>query len=321
MASVRCLTFIVTATFLAGSALAAEIEVEAPGPQGSLRGTFVPPAPSGPIVLIIPGSGPTDRDGNNPLGLQAATYALLAEALSAHGIGSLRIDKRGMFGSAAAVDDANAVTIADYVSDVEAWLTVLGQRVENRCIWLLGHSEGGLVALAAAQRNLPICGLVLVAAPGVPIADVFRRQFRASPEFAPLLDKALVVLDSLEAGRPMDAASLDRALAGFFHHSVQGFLIDLFSYNPVALARSYDGPALVLQGARDLQIPVDDARRLDEALVNSELVLLDAANHVLKSVDSDDRTANTTTYADPALPLAPGAADAIVRFVESPTAQ
>lgn len=300
----------------AGSALASEFELEAPGPLGPLRGTFVPPDASGAVVLIVPGSGPTDRNGNSPLGLQAATYALLAEALSARGIGSLRFDKRGMFGSAAAVADANAVNVADYVSDVEAWLSVLRQRVGDRCIWLLGHSEGGLIALAAAQQNTAICGLILVAVPGAPFADVFRRQFRANPDLVPLLDQAMGVLDSLEAGQRADVASLHPALAGIFHPSVQGFLIDVFTYDPLALARSFSGPALVLQGARDLQIPVDDARRLDEALVNSELVLLENANHVLKAVDSDDRSANTATYADPALPLAPGSAEAIVRFVE-----
>ncbi len=71
------------------------------------------------MVLIIPGSGPTDRDGNNPAGIKAATYRLLAEGLASRGVATLRIDKRDMFASAAATPDANAVTIADYVVDVQ----------------------------------------------------------------------------------------------------------------------------------------------------------------------------------------------------------
>ena len=89
----------------------------APGPRGDLAGTLVAPAEGQPLVLIIPGSGPTDRDGNSPLGVTAAPYRLLADALAERGIGTLRIDKRGMFASKAAVADANAVTIADYVTD------------------------------------------------------------------------------------------------------------------------------------------------------------------------------------------------------------
>ncbi len=76
---------------------------------------MVLPARDAPIILIIAGSGPTDRNGNSPLGVNAAPYRLLAEGLAAEGIGSVRIDKRGLFGSLTAVRDANAVTIADCV--------------------------------------------------------------------------------------------------------------------------------------------------------------------------------------------------------------
>jgi hypothetical protein len=96
-----------------------ETALEAPGPLGPLQGTMLAPASgAAPMMLVIPGSGPTDRNGNNPLGVRASTYRLLAEGLAAQGIGTVRIDKRGMFGSRAAVADANAVTIDDYVSDV-----------------------------------------------------------------------------------------------------------------------------------------------------------------------------------------------------------
>ncbi|MCX7320910.1 MAG: alpha/beta fold hydrolase [Hyphomicrobiales bacterium] len=71
---------------------------------------------------------------------------------------SIRIDKRGMFGSAGAVKDANAVSISDYVDDIRAWVNVARQETDVQCVWILGHSEGGLVALAAAQRHMDICG-------------------------------------------------------------------------------------------------------------------------------------------------------------------
>jgi hypothetical protein len=79
--------------------------------RGALKGTMLSPASAGaPMLLIISGSGPTDRDDNNPLGVKAATYRLLAEGRATRDIGTVRIDKRGMFASSAEVADANAVT-------------------------------------------------------------------------------------------------------------------------------------------------------------------------------------------------------------------
>ena len=137
----------------------------APGPRGDLAGTLVAPAEGQPLVLIIPGSGPTDRDGNSPLGVTAAPYRLLADALAERGIGTLRIDKRGMFASKAAVADANAVTIADYVTDTASWVGAARTATGAECLWLLGHSEGGIVALAAAQERLDL-GVVQQTAEG-----------------------------------------------------------------------------------------------------------------------------------------------------------
>ena len=99
-----------------------------PGPHGDLAGTFTDAGKGAPVVLIIPGSGPTDRDGNNPLGVTASSYRLLAEALAPKGMSTLRIDKRGMFGSKSAIPDPNAVSIADYASDTHRWAHALRKR-------------------------------------------------------------------------------------------------------------------------------------------------------------------------------------------------
>src|SRR4051794_30545241 len=99
-----------------------ERELTAPGPQGDLAGTLIEAGQGAPVILIIPGAGPTDRDGNNPMGITAAPYRLLAEGLAKQGVSSVRIDKRGMFGSKAAIPDANKVTIADYAADAHAWM-------------------------------------------------------------------------------------------------------------------------------------------------------------------------------------------------------
>jgi hypothetical protein len=269
------------------------------------------------MVLIVPGSGPTDRDGNNPLGVKASTYRLLAEGLAAHGIGTVRIDKRGMFASAAAVADGNAVTIDDYVADVASWIAVIRKRTGASCVWVLGHSEGGLVALAAAQKVPDICGLLLVATAGRPLGEVLKEQLRANPANAPILDQALAAIDALEAGKRVDVSGMRPALLPLFRPQVQGFLISTFFYDPAALVATVGKPVLILQGKRDIQISVADADRLMVGAHNAELVLLPDVNHVLKTVTSDDRRANIATYSDPSLPLAPGVVEAIASFVEA----
>ena len=225
---------------LAAAAIAAAIptstEITAPGPDGALAGTLIDPGGKTPVVVIIPGSGPTDRDGNSPLGITAAPYRLLAEALAAKGIATVRVDKRGMFGSKGAIPDPNAVTVADYATDAHRWADTLRQRTGRACVWLLGHSEGGIVALRAAQQPAGLCGVILVSTPGQPLADTMRAQFRANPANAPILAPALGMIDSLEAGKRVDPATLPPPLPSLFPAAVQGYMIDLFAQRPAALA-------------------------------------------------------------------------------------
>lgn len=309
---------VVAATVAATPSSATQTFVQVPGPLGPLKGTMLAPAAVGaPIMLIIPGSGPTDRNGNNPYGVRAATYRLLAEGLAQRGIGTVRIDKRGMFGSGGAVADGNAVTIGDYVTDTESWVAAIRKQTGAPCVWVLGHSEGGLVALASAQKAPDICGLVLVSTAGRPLGEVLRQQIKDNPANAPILDQAMAAIGSLEAGKRVDVSAMNPVLMPLFAPQVQGFLIDVFSYDPAKLIAKITKPVLILQGKRDLQVGVEDAERLKQAAPGAKLVLLDDTNHVLKTVTSDDRRANAATYANPRLPLAPGVVDAIADFVNS----
>lgn len=310
------MALLTTAILLAAMTPAAELDISAPGPNGALKGTLTSAGESGaPVMLIIPGSGPTDRDGNNPAGVKARTYHLLAEELAAKGVSTVRIDKRGMFGSAAAIADANAVTIEDYARDVHAWVAAAREKTSARCVWLLGHSEGGLVALAAAQQDENVCGLVLVATAGRPLGDILKDQLRANPANGPLLPQAIAAVDALAAGQRVDAASLPPALAPLFQPAVQGFLMSAFALDPAKLAGKFRKPLLIIQGERDIQVSVADAQALKARSPRATLILLPDTNHVLKTVVSDDRNANVAAYADPNLPLAPGVADAIALFV------
>ena len=208
-----------------------EAALEAPTKNaGPLEGTLLTPKSKlTAFVLIIPGSGTTDRDGNSPMGVRGSIYRLLAEGLAAKGVATLRIDKRGMYASAGAAKDANAVTIADYGDDVQSWVTVLRNEAHAPCVWILGRSEGGLVALADAKNLQGACGFVLVSAPGRRVSDVLREQLEANPANAPLLGQALPAIDALEQGRRVDTSGMNPALMPLFRPAVQGFLISMFS--------------------------------------------------------------------------------------------
>ena len=104
-------------------------------------------------------------------------------------------------------------------------------------------------------------------------------------------------------------------MQGLFAPSLQGFLISLFSYDPAVLARSTNLPLLIVQGGKDLQVPVTDAQRMAAANPATKLVLLPDVNHALKDVQGTSLAANLAAYRDPALPLGKGVAEAIADFI------
>ena len=302
-------------SMMLAAAIAAASPLAAPGPNGALAGTLLNAGKGAPVVVIIPGSGPTDRDGNNPMGVTAAPYRLLAEALASRGVTTVRIDKRGMFGSKAAIANGNDVTIAAYAADAHAWAKAARAATGAKCVWLLGHSEGSLVALAAAQDPRDLCGVISVSGAGRTFGTIIREQLQANPANAPILPPAMAALDRLEKGQRVESSTLPAPLQPLFGAAIQPYMIDLLSHDPAKLAAALKLPLLIVQGTSDLQVKVVDARALAAAQPKAKVVLLPGVNHVLKSVASDDRAANFATYADPSLPIAAGVVDAVAAFV------
>jgi pimeloyl-ACP methyl ester carboxylesterase len=303
------------AALLVAAAMVAESAITAPGPQGPLAGTLEDAGAGAPVVLIIPGSGPTDRDGNNPLGVTAAPYRHLAEALAERGVSSVRIDKRGLFESKEAIPNPNAVNIADYVVDTHSWARSIIERTGAQCVWLLGHSEGGLIAAAAMQQPNGICGVILVASTGRKLGVIIREQLQANPANAPLLDSAMRALESLEAGRTVDTAGMNPALLPLFAPQVQPFLIELLAIDPAKLVANIRLPVLIVQGGQDIQVTTADFEALRAAKPQAEALLLPHMTHVLKDAEEPGRQASLATYSDPTKPVTPELPNAIADFV------
>ena len=290
--------------------------VTLPTQPAPLHGTLLTPdGPTRAVALIIAGSGPTDRDGNSPLGVSASSYRLLAEGLAAHGVATVRTDKRGIAGSAAAGGREEDMRFGHLVEDARAWAAAAAERTSQPCVWLIGHSEGALVALAAVEgANDSVCGLVLLSGAGRRARLVLEEQLGSQlPE--PMRTQAFHALAELEAGRTV--ADTPPALAALFRPSVQPYLISWLAMDPAALTAAYDGPVMVGSGTTDIQTPVVEAEALAAARPGVHLVLWEGVNHLLKIAPAD-RAGNIATYSNPTLPLAPGVVDDVAGFILRP---
>jgi len=279
-------------------------------PTGILSGTLISAGKT--AALIIAGSGPTDRDGNSALNLHSNVYKMLAEGLANVGISTLRYDKRGVGASQSAMTAEQDLRFQTYVDDARAWAHELSLRTGAERIWLIGHSEGALIAERVAEHNAEVCGLVLISGAGRKAADILRDQLAASlPES--LKQQAFDAIMELEGGRPV--GSPPPQLLGLFRHSVQPYMISWLSLDPAAILAALRQPVFILQGDTDIQVSVEDARRLAAARSDTHLTILNGVNHVLK-IAPLERAANMATYNDPHLPLAPGVLDTVVNWIK-----
>lgn len=285
-------------------------DVSIDGGKASLHGSYMAPAGAkpGPAVLLISGSGPTDRNGNSTIGqVHPATMRLLAQGLAERGITSLRFDKRGVGESAAALTAEADLRFTNYVDDAVSWAHFLAARPGVTCIVLVGHSEGALIATMAAART-PLCGLVSISGAGRPAHAVVAEQLARAPE--PLRTTALAALDQLAAGKTV----ADPGMPALFRASVQPYLISWLPIDPAAELHKVAARVTIIQGENDLQMSVGDAKALAAARPDARLLLLDGVNHVLKAAPADP-AANFATYGNPDLPLDPRIVPAIVAVV------
>ncbi|OEC36542.1 alpha/beta hydrolase [Pseudomonas sp. 21C1] len=280
--------------------------------SGTLRGTLLQPRTTQPmpVVLLIAGSGPTDRDGNNPAG-HNDSLKRLAMALAREGIASLRYDKRGVAASRAATPNERDLSVEQYVADAAAWGRQLKADPAFDRLILLGHSEGALIASLAADAA-QADAVVSLAGSSRPIDQVLREQlqYRLPPQ---LLAQSTQLLDTLLAGQTV--SEVPDELQVLFRPSVQPYLISLFRQDPSAAFARLRMPALIVQGTHDIQVGVADAQALQAAKPDAELALIDGMNHVLRIVPMDLK-AQLASYDEPGLPLAQALSQRLVAFIQ-----
>ncbi|MCU7251253.1 alpha/beta hydrolase [Pseudomonas koreensis] len=281
--------------------------------RGELFGSLLLPKSDSPVpvVLILSGSGPTDRDGNNPDGGRNDSLKRLAWVLAKHNVASVRFDKRGVAASLAATPDERNLTVDAYVADAVAWANKLKADPRFGPLILLGHSEGALIATLAAPQ-VDAAGVISLSGSARPIDQVLRQQLaqRLPP---PLMLRSNQLLDSLKAGHTDD--NVPAPLQVIFRPSVQPYLISLFRQEPAKAFAKLTTPALIVQGSNDIQVQVDDAKRLKAAKPDAQLALIEGMNHVLRIVPNDVKR-QLASYKDPNLPLAAELGSRILEFID-----
>ncbi|NMY72975.1 alpha/beta fold hydrolase [Pseudomonas sp. WS 5071] len=299
------------ATAAAPSVLLRPIELNTP--TGTLYGSLVLPKSDKPVpvVLIIAGSGPTDRNGNNTQGGRNDSLKKLAWHLAQNNIASVRFDKRGIAESRPAAPDERILNLDQYVTDAVVWGNKLKADPRFADVFILGHSEGALIASLAAP-GMDAAGVISIAGTARPVGQVLREQLQRNNMPPALLQRSFELIHALESGRTDD--NVPEALHVIFRPSVQPYLISLLRYDPAKAFAALKMPALIIQGTHDIQVDVNDARLLKAAKPDADLALIDGMNHVMRIVPMDIKR-QVQSYNDPNQRLSSELGDKIVRFV------
>ena len=298
--------FVVTTTF------AGEKELILATKTGELSGTLSIPKKGKkfPVVLLIAGSGPTDRDGNQAM-LKNNSLLFLSEELNKNGIAVLRYDKRGVGKSAAAGREEKDLRFDHYVTDAKEWIELLSKDERFSKIIVAGHSEGALIGLLASIENRNVAGYVSIAGTGRPADEILKEQLSSQPDEARNIIYDMI--DQLKAGDTL--TNVHPAYYTLFRPSVQPYIISWFKYDPAQEIKKVTVPALILQGTTDIQVTEADAGMLAESKPDAKLVIIEGMNHVLKDCDTKDQVKQMGIYQDEKLPVNEQLVKSMVEFI------
>jgi len=262
-----------------------------------------------PVVILISGSGPTDRDGNNPV-MKNNSLKQLAEALANNGIASVRYDKRGIGESVKAAKSESELRFEDYISDAIDWISFVKLNPKFSKVIIIGHSEGSLIGMNAAKYAN---GFVSISGAGSSADIILKEQL--APKGKVVQDLCYPIIDSLKAG--VMIKDVNPMLNSLFRLSVQPYMISWFKHDPQIDIKQLKYPCLILQGDNDLQVSINDAKLLSAAGNESRLIIVEKMNHVLKIIDKGDQSANIASYSNIAMPISAVLTDEIIKYIKN----
>ena len=273
-----------------------------------VQGTLLSPKGENqpPLAILIAGSGPTDRDGNQAL-FKNNSLKYLAEGLAQKGIATFRYDKRVIAQINKATVQEEKMTFEDEVND--ALLVINHFKDKYKKIILIGHSEGALVGLLVAQKVV-VSKFVSISGAGNSSATLIEEQIgKNAPQ---LKEESQKIINQLRKGELVE--NISPYLAPVFRKSVQPYLISWFKYEPAKEIAKLQIPILIVQGTNDLQVEDKEAQLLKEAQPKAQLLLIEGMNHVLKKVKTLEE--NQQSYLNPDLPIPEELVEGIASFIK-----
>ena len=281
-----------------------------PVKQLSIYGTLSTPAHNHnavPLIIIIAGSGPTDRDGNQP-GLHPDTYKKMAQYLATQGIAMFRYDKRGAGKSISTSMKEAELRFDHYVDDAKEIILHFNKDPRFSSVTVAGHSEGSLIGMMALTNQndfISLCGA------GQPAPTILKNQLRMRlGEFeAPTFKK----IDSLQKG--MTVTCDQPMLMSLLRPSVQPYLISWFKIDPSNEIKKVKSRILLVGGNKDLQVSADQLRTLELVAPNAQTILFANMNHVLVNIQGTDMQENYSAYNNPDMPLSSELMQSLVAFI------
>ncbi|MEZ5047929.1 MAG: alpha/beta hydrolase [Chitinophagaceae bacterium] len=275
----------------------------------AIIGTLTMPAHADkaiPLVIIIAGSGPTDRDCNGQ-GFRSDAYKKVAASLAMKRIACYRYDKRGVGKSVNQSMREEEFRFDMMVKDAQAIIEKYKKDKRFSEVTVLGHSEGSLVAMLACDTKTPCISL---AGAGINAAEILKKQLKG--QLGEMEETVFKKIDSVRNGETVVADN--PVLMQLLRPSVQSYMHSWMVYDPAKEIKKFKGKFLIINGTKDLQVPVEHATKLHDANNKASLLLIDNMNHILTEIEggTDD---NIASYNKPELPISTKLIDAISSFI------
>lgn len=259
------------------------------------------------LAIIIAGSGPTDRDGNQNF-LKNNSLKKLAVNLTNNNIATYRYDKRIVKQLKSNNLDKNII-FDHFVTDAKSVIDYFKSTKNFNKIYVIGHSQGSLVGMLAAKDRAD--GFISLAGAGQSIDQVIIEQVnKTAPNFTKDTKR---IFKTLKEGKT--TTDYPMALSSIFNIEIQKFMINWMKYNPTEVLSTLNIPILVINGTKDLQVSETEAKLLKEANKDATLKIIENMNHVLVTIDGDDLE-NSKSYAETQRPIAEGLIKAIADFIK-----
>lgn len=273
----------------------------------NLVGDLYPAKNKETVILLIAGSGPTDRNGNSLGMAENNSLKFLAEDLSKQDYNVFTYDKRVV----SLIKNRTEIPELDFkhgIDDATIIVKFLKEKLKFKNVIIAGHSEGSLVGMVAAQKNAS--AFISLAGAGNSIDIILAEQLnKQAPMFN---DEVSRILKELKAGNRV--SDINPMLQSLFGEQNQNFLIEWISLNPAEEIAKLKMPILIINGTKDIQVSITEAEILHQANPKSEVVIVENMNHIFKTIENDEE--NMKSYNDPKLPINKELVPIITKFLQ-----